>query len=264
MNDFVYEYEKLVVGGSLSSLIYAYHEGLPLIIDTPRVPYFFDKTKEGISKKDLWHKFSFMLSMSGLLPMADKTSSVRLEDGILKAFGDGPYYIKFRADDIEFYDESLNEKKDSIFEVIDWVNVRSGMVHPVDYIDDESDFVKKIIFYPSYRMDGNHDKKDLIALSYLNKQQLQDGDYSETFTRLKVLDMMKQAGIRGRANGHFLGKQRFLSLKIEVALRETRIIDSREDKLLEKYLSSYPERKELLSLVEVLGSPYDGHNSREE
>ena len=68
-----------------------------------------------------------------------------------------------------------------MFKVIDWVNIRSGMVHEHDTLEDtESSFVNKIYFYPSERIDGNHDKKDLVAVSYMNKKQIDSIEYSDT------------------------------------------------------------------------------------
>lgn len=259
MNDHVYEYDKLVIGGSLASLVYAYHESLPIIWTEARLPFFFDKTKDGNSKLDIWHKMAFLLSMAGLAPLGDKAETIREEeDGTLKVIGKEPYFIRIKAKEVEYYDECLAEKEDTIFEVVDWVSVRSGMCHSHDCLSSEDDFIKHAYFYKTKRVDGNHDKKDAVCLSYMTRAQLLDVDYSETYIRLKLLDMMKEAGIKGNGNGNFRGKKRFLSLKIEPAHREYRVLDTkREDAVLEKYGESTPKDIQLAMWADVLGEPYD-------
>ena len=259
MNQHEYEYDKLVIGGSLASLVYAYHESLPIIWTEARLPHFFDKTEDGIPKIDLWQKMAFLLSMAGLAPMGGKATSWRIEDdGILKVIGKEPYYVKFKAEEVEYYDEILDEKEDTIFEVVDWVSVRSGMVHDFDHLSSEDDFLKHVYFYKTKRVDGNHDKKDAVCLSYMTRAQLLDDDYSETYIRLKLIDMMKEAGIKGQGNGNFRGKKRFLSLKIEPVDREYRVLDTeREDAIIKKYGASIPKNEQLSMWADVLGEPYD-------
>ena len=105
---------------------------------------------------------------------------------------------------------------------MDWFNVRAGACHGHEIIESDSHFVNKIRFYPSERIDGRHDKKDLVAFSYLDEEQVDDLEYSETFVRLKVLDMMSVAGIHGVKNGinPDTGVQKYRSLKIESASRD--------------------------------------------
>lgn len=258
MNDHEYEVDKLVVGGSLASLVYAYHESLPIIWTEPRVPYFFEKTENGLSKEEIWKRLAFLLSLSGLAPLGDKAESYREEDGLLKVFAKEPYFIRFRAGEIEYYDETLVEKEGSVFEVIDWVDIRSGMSHPHWELHSKDDFVKKVIFYKTNRIDGNHDFKDLVALSYMTREQLHDDDWSETYVRLKLIDMMKKAGIKGKANGHYKGKKKHLSLKVEPSQRDVRVCDlEREDAILKKYAYKDPKHEQLATWADILGGPYE-------
>lgn len=253
-----YEYDKVVIGGSLASLVYAYHEALPIVWTEPRVPYFFEKTKDGLDKSEIWKRMAFLLSLSGLAPLGDKVEHIREEDGILKVYGKEPYFIKMRVNEVVRFDENLVEKEDTVFEVIDWVNVRSGMVHPHHYLNSGDNFVNHVYFYKTERVEGNHDMKDLVALSYMTRKQLQDLDYSETYVRLKLIDMMKAAGIKGTGNGFWKGKKRYLSIKLEPVQRDVRICDTeREDKLLKKYNKATPPHEQLAMWADALGSPYE-------
>ena len=77
-------------------------------------------------------------------------------------------------------------------------------------------FVKDIYFYKSERIDGDHKKKDLVAVSYLNKEQIQLFDYSDTIARFKVQSLMKEAGIVGARNGTSEdGSQKNQSVRVE-------------------------------------------------
>ena len=71
-------------------------------------------------------------------------------------------------------------------------------------------------FYLSWRVDGNYDKKDLVCESFLSEQQLNDVDYSDSISRLKTLDMMRKADIKGAGNG----TGRWLPIKLELWKRE--------------------------------------------
>ena len=115
------------------------------------------------------------------------------------------------------------EKQTSLFKVIDWVDVKSGMMHGYDYIKTDSDFVKEIYFYPSTRFVGSIDRKDLVSVSYLKKYQLENFENSDTYVKFKILKLMKAAGIRGARNGRDFKnpeKYKYYAVKIEPRKRE--------------------------------------------
>ena len=131
------------------------------------------------------------------------------------------------------------------YRVLDWFDVRSGAKHECENLHSDTDFVRNIFFYPSERVSGNHDKKDLVCESYLTREQLHDVDYSDTIVRLKATNRMKEAGIKGTSNG----KNKNLSIKLELREREVipiknykrveynnLIIDDRTDEELYKLL----------------------------
>ena len=112
---------------------------------------------------------------------------------------------------------------ESKYKVYDWFDVRSGMKHEYDWIEDSSHFVKEILFYPTDRVDGNQVFKDAVSISYLTQAQLNSFDYSDINARFKTLKMMKSAGIRGARNGRdMLDKSRYkyYAVKIENSTRE--------------------------------------------
>jgi len=217
----------LIIGGSLSALEEAHRTGLPLLMIPQPPPSIF------FSEVERWQHLSFVLSLSGQLPMSDNVSKIRFEEDekIISCFTNNSKIIRVSYEDayiVEDYQVSglpppvTQPKKE--FLVLDWISVRRGGNHPYDYIlDEDSDFVKKIVFYPSRRIMGKRSTvKDACAMSIMTERQLRDLDYSETYVFLKARDMMKNAGLKGAKNGTqaYNGKPAYLSIKIEVADRE--------------------------------------------
>ena len=268
MNKQIYEYERIIIGGSLASLLYGYYNGIPVIYSVPRVPLFYEMDGAGNSKRQLWQKLSFEMSLAGLLPMGNKTESMRSEGDILKAFTAGPTYGAFRFKDLIVFDDAslvgwdgdLKKRKER--RVLDWINDRKSSPHDVNHIAGSNNFVRDIHCYPSERMDGNpKKKKDILAISYLTEMQLSSKEYTEAYVKFKVLDMMKEAGIQGIKNGTDArtGKSKRLSIRIETAEREVHTIPLEpfsEDDLLEEYRESEPRSKYSAKLREYLCGKY--------
>jgi len=255
----VYDIEELVIGNSLEAVSYSYLNEKPLILNSIKKPYFFEffekdcclnkypvKTLEyelttpvgakivGASKLEIWEKLVFYLSISGLAPVTDKVYSIRIEnDNLLKITTDNSRVIRIKFDKLRIFDTekitgfgSLDEVNN--FKIVDWINVRSGMKHKYDYFETEDDFIKEVYFYPSQRVGAGEkdERKDLVAISYLTKEQLNDFEYSDTYAKFKILNLMKAAGIKGPKNGRRHddpNKYAYHSVKIEPSHRETQI-----------------------------------------
>ena len=213
---------SFVLGGSFSALSYSHKNNLPLIINKIQKPHRFEKNKDG-STQDQWHKLYYSLSNSGLNLLDEKAQNVRIKDNEISVTTKNARVIKFDYDKIIIFDDEsvtglptpTKENKDFI--ILDWISAKSCQMHDHDYWSFGDKLVSELYFYPSERLDGHHpNKKDLVAISYLNDAQLQDFEYSDTYVKFKVLSEMKKAGIGGRKCGG--GKQ--YSLKLEVTKRE--------------------------------------------
>jgi hypothetical protein len=113
------------------------------------------------------------------------------------------------------------------YKVYDWFDVRSGMKHPYDFIEDDTEFVKEILFYPTDRVDGNQVYKDAVSISYLTEKQITSFEYSDINARFKTLKMMKGVGIRGARNGRdMLDKTRYkyYAVRLENSHRELEML----------------------------------------
>jgi len=197
----------------------------------------------GIPKLALWERLSYLMSVSGKLPFSNKVKSIRVDPDqrkiLVVASGNSSMkvdYTKLRIfDDTELHGlephelynfekgQSANFLPPKKFKILDWFNVRSGCKHKYDYFHIDDDFVKEIYFYPSERLDGKHNLKDLVAVSYLTRDQLNDVEYSDTYARFKILALMKENGIRGSRNGRdqkYPEKYKYYAVRIEATTRD--------------------------------------------
>jgi hypothetical protein len=248
-------YEQIVVGSSLRALLFASLNGLPVFFSEPEQPFEFDyfepsddlsafrienKTKSwvspkgeiitGIQKLDLWEHLLFILGLKGLAPFSDFCTSLRIIDNTLTGFSD---YAKLKSIDFgvcHYFDENATynllpcERKQKNYRVYDRLAFVRGGKHKYDVIDFEQEFIKRVWFYLSHRIDGRKPIKDACALSILSEDQIDDFDFSETIVRIKTVEAMKTLGLRGPRNGYqYDGSIRYRSFKVE-ALERTKFL----------------------------------------
>jgi len=260
IKDHTYHYEHLIIGGNIEAVAYSYVKNIPLIYVRKSKPFRFDSLDRGFDlslfgidkkdkilttrsedraigfyKKELWERLTFMLSLAGNLPFFDKVQSIRFEsNNSAKVITTGSRTINITFSNLYVFEDvglvdfpceqkynSDNEKK---YKVIDWINVRSGMNHRYDYFFTGEDFVNEIYFYPSDRIDGNHpNRKDIVCVSYMSEEQKDDIEYSDTYIKFKVLQLMKEAGIKGQSNGRDVNnpdRTIYRAIKLEPAVRD--------------------------------------------
>jgi len=245
---------ELVVGSSLEALLYGYKNNLPIIynrIDRPYEFEFLDKSlglgnyglsnksrklvsplttnEVGIKKARLWERLHFFLSLGGNIPFPSEFSSIRVSGNDLRATTANARMIKISFNKLTIFNhlDIQGVQYDQIssgdhYKVYDYFDVRSGMKHEYDFLEDDDRFVNKLMFYPSDRIDGNHNLKDVIAESHLALKELESFEYSDINARFKTLYMMKLAGIRGTRNGRDQKdrtKYKFYAIKIENSQR---------------------------------------------
>ena len=216
--------DTIVLGGTLPALLYSHQNNLPIIINDICRPHRFEKTGDENSI-DVWNKTYYSLSLAGLNLLGDKTQSVRIKDEEMSASTIDARVIKFTYNNVIIFDDEkvsglpMPKKENDDFIVLDWMFVRSCQKHNHDYLTTDDKLVSEVYFYPTDRIDGNHmDTKDLVTLSHLNKEQLEDFEYSDTYARFKIMSMLRGLGLRGRHNGG----GNYCALKVEVSKREIR------------------------------------------
>ncbi len=238
-SDCDYEHDQIVIGNDLESASFAYDEGIPLISTDITPPFFFEMVEKGLiriddkevtSKREIWEFLRFELSLSGLLPFADKVARLAVDGEQIRITTKGNKFFKIAFNKLHIFNDSgvlgvedrLEQKADK-YMVLDWFDVRTGNKHGHTTLTGDTDFVRDIYFFKSPRVDGSHNFKDLVAVSYLTEKQIESDEYTSLLVRYRVLDMMKEAGIRGKRNGRDpknKTKYKFRSVAIEARKRD--------------------------------------------
>jgi len=250
MNDFYFD--ELVLGGSLTALLYAYKKNLPILIDIAHVPFVLEVTphhwdlsflgfnKGGEHKKSqVWDRASFLLSMAGLVLFPNNIQSFRMEDDHINIIGLDNKRMKVYYNKLTEFDR---DTKDYLM-VYDWFAVHSGSRHDWDVVPNpDSDLCHLLLFHRSTRPRTRADVKDVCAVSKVPRSQIKDLEWSETYTRIRTLQMMKEVGIRGTANGYSKkGKVQHYAVKIEHMFRE--VFEEQNNKISIEEILSWEDKK---------------------
>jgi hypothetical protein len=224
-------FENIVIGSSLSSVLFSYYNKYPIVINSLERPFRFDEMEKEICIGDLktknnlclWSWALFEVSSRGHAPFGSCVSSVRISGNRLSIAARPGLSFKAEFDNCHIFDDNnlttendIFENKEPLYRVFDWMNVRRGMRHRHDSLKTVDNFIKEIYFYKSERIDGNHDRKDAVAVSYLTEEQLHEFNYSSTMARFKIQSVMKDAGIIGAKAGKTKeGKQKKYNVRVE-------------------------------------------------
>jgi hypothetical protein len=230
MKGHLYKFEKIVFGATPAAVIFAHKNNLPIIFIKQKAPFFFDSATPDCPKLEAYKKMLYILSLSDKVPFYNNVGFAKIDGNTLSLTTKDSRLAKVNFEQaIIFDEEGLNGVDPPVipespqYQVLDWFNVRSGMCHAHTQVETGSDFIKWVYFYASDRIDGNHNKKDLVAVSTMTEEQLRDIEYSEIYAKFKILKLMKDAGISGAKNGTSpTGQAKFCPLKIESAHREVR------------------------------------------
>jgi len=249
-----YHFDKLIVGGSIESLLYSFIHNEKILILEPLYPIeVFDveykpslrllgyNKKEKIMLSEMWDRITFLLSLIGANVSPNIITSYRRRNGKIVTVTERNKRITYDADEIVYFDKIDKNR----VTMLDWFNVRSGNNHGYTLIEDKKEkFINKIYFYKSLRLNNKATTRDILALSNFDIKKTRMVEHSEGIARLKILDMMKKKGIRGQSNGYDkAGRRLHYALKIEHTYRENRF-KYRPLFCLEELLEQEPEKEE--------------------
>ena len=269
LKTFCFKWQEITIGGNLNAIVHAnlYGSKILSLCEPSLSPFdtfcsFSDLDLEGANlsegKLNCFERLSYSLALKGGVPFSGKATAVKIDapSNRLTVITNSALTFDIEYTSLRIFDTEgvrgipfgWEEKTDS-YRVLDWFDVRSGAKHEHQYLEDsKSSFINRVYFYLSPRIDGNKQYKDLMAESILTKEQLHHPDYSDSIARLKVMGLMKQAGIRGTSNG----AKQFLPIKIELSQRDVLpikeieyksvgniTIDNRtEEQIIDEWLSS--------------------------
>jgi len=292
------KYKNIVIGATLSSVLYSFYTQTPLIfvkganihpfdfynsdIDLSLLKidpknYFLKQPDDeqavfGPPKQRVYEKLLALLSLSGLVPFSHLAKSINIKDNSLKVVTEGNKAINVEYEQLIVFDDNkinglphiVENNQNKPTQVLDWFEVNLGSTHDIDYIETDSNFVKKIFFYSSQRDYTQSDKKDLLAISYLTPEEATHNyQYSDTYAKFKILQCMKKAGIRGPKNGknpNYPDRSsepfKWLSPKISLMYRQVVPLPMGKYKDSEKIKFLYDTPQEVISTHQVEMNTY--------
>ena len=172
-----------------------------------------------------WYRLLFDLGMRGLTPIPSEIESIRIESSTAHVTTEFHKLIKIHFEEVYIFDmEKVTgievEEKIKDYIVYDWFNVRRGAKQAALKMFASTDFVKKLVFYPSVRKDGNDGTfKDCYTQSRIPSEKLQVFEYSETAAEFAAMKLIKENGVRGPER-HVGDKSHHLNVVLEHDRRE--------------------------------------------
>lgn len=219
-----YEYDEVVVGGNISSLIYAHQHGLPLISSTWDTFSVWDQLEydqkwvricdklhlTGTHRDTKWFPHNKMVMEVGLTEIMSALTIyhgmsypkitfqgglVVMEDGI-KGIASNKHEFLIKANTYHIVDpkqirnntfEPCETRNKNAIKVIDRFEERRFIPGKPKGIMNEGKFVKEMVF------DGSR----IYAISYLKKRDLKKERYADYSARFVAQDLMKSVGLKG-------------------------------------------------------------------
>jgi hypothetical protein len=202
-------YKELNIGKTLTCLLHSFRTETPCVLVSPIPPFNldvqydnYDFTWLGLDKPtplQVWDRLCFLLSMSGILLFPNNVAGYRKENKNLVLMTNYNKKISISYEKLNEFDHM----ETGWHHVYDFYNWRSGGNHDVEEIHDpEEEFIKTIKFYTSERQQVASNVKDLVGISYLSDEQLDQLELSPVYSRLKMLRMIQDNGIRGNVVGY--------------------------------------------------------------
>jgi hypothetical protein len=251
----IFEYDNIVIGSNLAALMYAYENQYPIFFTRAERPFRFDylepgidlsclkiptcnkslttlgdESKIGVPKEILWERLLFLLSLDGKVPLSNLCHNIRYDGSRVVCSNEYSKIMEFNFQACYYFGDNnatgfVQQKSldEDMYLCYDYIGFNKGGKHEVDFIHTNDDFVGKIWFYSSDRIDGNTPVRDACAVSELTTKQLLDFDYSETMARFKVVHEMEKRGMKGIfAHGYTKsGKPKHYKFRTTSIRRET-------------------------------------------
>ena len=284
-------YENIVIGSCINALMYAFINRYPVFFTSPQKPFRFDyldpaidltdfklsnwpakslttfggKKDIGIPKELLWERLLFLISLEGLAPLANLCHGIRYDGSSVVCSNEYSKIMEFKFGNCSYFMDDNSKgfaEKTNLDEerylCYDYIAFNSGGKHEIDYIHTGDDFVSEIWFYGSDRIDGNTPVRDACAVSNLSKQQLTDFDFSQTMTKFKTIQVMKDNGMRGKFNGYTKkGTPRHYDFRTTSIRRETRRREYEPKSSASNIKVEKTSEKDLLQLLHNAIKPYN-------
>jgi len=198
MSNFVFTFENIVIGHNQEAVKYAYNQKYKLIFDELKFPLPWKRPgfvpEETLCVERLYEKMVVRLSLDGYTPFGNKSiNGIRIEnDGEfikiptsfgsllkVKCIGELHIFNTRKIDGIEHL--CIGEKNPPNKNIVlDWFTVEEGIKHKYSRLTNVNLLARYIYFFPSPRKinkvikENQKIEKDLICVSFLNDEELED------------------------------------------------------------------------------------------
>lgn len=263
-----YEIDEIVVGGNLSSLLFAFYTDRKVVFTEAQKPFLFDEIDVAkipniktsfttrIPSIQLWEHLLFSLSLNGQIIGSDLNKSIRVQDDTLKITTEFSRLTRIKFNKLFVFEPQMIEGAPEPIkitknkhQVYDWFNVHRGTLHTKTTVSTSEDYVNKVWFYSSERNNIKKEVRDCVAMSYLTDEQLASFDYSETITRIRMESLFKELGIHSNPNLEHADREIYENIERVyephdsfqfLDLTPQEIVDKMEPKQAHKYGSFFP------------------------
>jgi len=238
--------KNIVIGSSTSALLNCIFSDSYLLLCGQDRPQIYSKIKQRM-EIELWHELYWILFFENKL-LTNNVKKVKVSDTEIEVMHTNNdksiwEYQQLYLDtytDVELTDALINITPGPV-EVRDYFAVKRGMVHNEEKITTKENFVNEVIFFLSRRIDGNKNKKDAVAISYVEIENLHDFDYSDTMVRFKLEKIMNEnLGLDRKVKIRHVKRevvpQRDFSVKGE---NVKKLSGANKENLYERYKSEY-------------------------
>ena len=239
----------IVIGRSLSCLLYCWRTQTKCLIKDPEYVFRFDKRYEGYdfsflnakNPTELWSNLCFVMSLSSLLLFPNNIASYRLDNNILTVITKGNKRVEKKINKAQQFD--IDTKYLGVY---DFFDIKELSTHDTKRIEDGIDFVGQLDFY---RFAGT--SRGLVGSSRMTLEQLLDPDLGQGIAKIKALRMIKNEGLVGKFSREYKGKKYYKRPKIEFHKRVTTpLVQSR---LTFEEVYKMPQMKgEAWKMIEIL------------
>ena len=192
---------KLIIGRSLESLLYAWRTQTKIVVQDPEYVFRHDlrlleydfEFMNAENPKQLYNNLTFALGLTSLLICPNKISNIRKYKKEVNIITSGNRKITLHVDEVIRFDKEANS-----FNVYDFFDTREMSVNDATILTDpQGSFIYQLNLYDTPRTSHNK-TKDLVGASRLTMKELLSPDYSQGIAMLKMLRMLKSAGINGK------------------------------------------------------------------
>lgn len=200
---------KVVVGSTLESLVYAFLNECYFLPNTPYTPIFYKEISPRIlptSRRDVsWSRLQLAMSLLGRLLNYPTLNSIKITEDIMKiSTSEGLHKYKFEQ--CEIFDTTNVHLENAIkdyspvkYIVYDDFEISNlgGKHRFLEPKKSEDSLAREIHFYTSDRVDGAEFVTDCVVESHLTHEEINDIEYSDSMTRFSVVRHLESIGILG-------------------------------------------------------------------